>query len=297
MGICESLSWITRHQLVCGALPVGSEDLRLDAAATAYAGPLLLRLGRADTAARLAEWLLDAQMEEGYWAAPGSSEPCWLDTAIIAGSLLEMANMDVRRATALGDAVARAASWLEGSLRPGSMPPVVAAHYDPAAPPETNLLGLAQVSHVPVFREPLEAWISSPDIFSCTGIVQHFYCYIVEAIARVNRRYAWWIAARFVRIRGRDGSLVAYYAEVPMGRVLPSASWHSFRAMAHWAAIWTQLGYQEAAAHAIAYLDSQQTPDGGFTGGDGPYEPDQELTWAALYYTNACLGLATGTRA
>jgi hypothetical protein len=297
MGVCESLSWIARQQLACGALPVGSDDRRADAAATAYAAHLLLRAERPDAARLLLGWLADAQAKEGYWQAPGSSEPSWLDTAIAVGSLLELATPDPEHRRVVQRLAARAVSWLEGALRPGMVPPIEAQHYDAAAPAEANMLGLAQIVRVRAFREALQAWSGMPDVFACTGIVQHFYCYMVEAIARLNERYAWWIAARFARSRGLDGSVVAYYEEAPMGRIEPGASWHSFPAVAHWAAIWAQLGYRDAAMHALAYLDSRQTGAGGITGGDGPYQPDQELTWPALYHVRAYLELATGPAA
>jgi hypothetical protein len=121
--------------------------------------------------------------------------------------------------------------------------------------------------------------------------MQHFYCYLVEAVAWVDPITACYFAGRFARARGRDGSLFAYYRETQGARLAPAAPWQCYPAIAQWATLWGRLGYRQAAEQAVCFLAARQTANGGLTGGDGPYFPDQEITWATKYYVDACLTL------
>lgn len=290
-GLDRAIAWIRNQQLDCGALPVSSRDRRPYPEVTGYCLPTLCDAKERKMAEGGLAWLLSEQNEEGWWPGPDMMTPYWFDTAMVAGSLLRLTARDRSYEADCRPAVDRAVEWLERDLVP-ACPPVSTVHHEAGIPGEINLLGLALLSEYPAIRAALDRWLQGPDVAVHAGKMQHFYCYIVEALAEVDRPSAWYYAGRFARIRSLDGSLAAYYDEGPGGRAVPTVSWRCFPAIAQWAALWARLGYRAAAEDVVAYLDAHQTSSGGLTGGDGPYFPDDEITWAAKYYLDASLTLA-----
>ena len=292
MSVHEAVRWLHSHQQAGGALPVSSADRRPHPEVTAYCLPTLWRAGQPEMAERGLRWLLECQTEDGYWPGPDMRAPYWFDTAIVAGSLLEMVFLEASWEGRCRPAIERALVWLERAC-PEHSACVQTEHHDPAAPAEINLLGLAMLhSESPVLATVLHRWLGNADAVSCQGKMQHFYCYVVDAVARVNRQWAWQIAAKFARAQALDGSLAAYYDDVSPARVRSAVSWRCYPAVAQWAALWARLGYREPARRAVSFLHSRLTPYGGLTGGDGPYFPAHELTWAVKYYVDARLSLA-----
>jgi hypothetical protein len=285
MSYARALDWLRTQQLPGGAMPVSSDDPRPYPEVTGYCLPTLVAAGEVDRAGRALGWLLRAQHEEGYWTGPDGAAAFWFDTAIVAGSLGA-----VEESPEVGQARARAVGWLEEQCAEGH-PPISAQVHDPDAPHEINLLGLSLHQESPRLSRVLDGWMSRPDHWQSDGHLQHFYAYVVEAIMHVDRRLAWWLTGRYARARRLDGSLAAYYAEIPGGRVRTAARWCCYPALAQWAMLWARSGFREAAREALAYLEQRQRPSGGITGGDGPYFPDSELTWAAKYYLDARLAL------
>ena len=290
MGPRDALNWLRRHQLRSGALPVSSEDRRPYPEVTGYCLTTLWRTGEREMARRAARWLLECQSEDGCWPGPDMATPFWFDTAIAAGSLLALAREDDESRAEAISAVQRAADWLAQYCVPG-VPSVVTPHHHPEVPVEINLLGLAMLRQFEPLAQALYRWLEGTGAATCSGKMQHFFCYTVEAIAITDRRYAWQIAGQFARARLLDGSLPAYLAETAEGRVIPRVTWLCYPAIAQWAALWAELGYTAAADDALLFLESRQTVSGGFTGGNGPYFPDEEVSWAAKYYLDACLAL------
>lgn len=289
----SALAWLHTHQLASGALPVSSRDNRPYPEVTGYCLPTLLRAGHRETAERAAQWLLDCQHSDGYWTGPDGRTPFWFDTAVVSGSLRQVSASLPSSGYRCRRAVARALRWLQHGLHRG-VPAVHTGDHDPDAPREINLLGLAMHVDRPGFGTAYDRWVAGLGVARYAGRLQHFYCYVIEAISLVYPSAAYFWAGLFARARALDGSVAAYYAVGPSGRPVPAVSWRCFPATAQWAVLWSRLGYRTAADNAIAFLKSHQTASGGFTGGDGSYFPDEELTWAAKYYIDACLAVRGG---
>jgi len=291
MGLQEAVMWLRTNQLPCGALPVSSVNRNPYPEVTAYCLPTLSEVGEHQMVERAVIWLLQVQTGDGYWPGSDMTTPFWFDTAVVAGSLLSLASREESYAGSCRRAVIRAVSWLERYCGP-SWPPVRAVHHDRQVPQEINLLGLTMLKEFPRLSSSLDRWLSDSSLPSSAGKMQHFYCYLVEAIADVKPGWAWRIAGRYARAQDQDGAVCAYYTDRPSGRVIGTTTWRCFPAVAQWAALWARLGYPSAARRALAFLEARQRLSGGLTGGDGPYFADEEVTWALKYYLDAHLRLA-----
>ncbi len=286
-----ALNWLVVNRLPGAGIPVAYANRTSYPEVTGYTIPTLLEAGETALAHDLARWLISVQRPDGGFAGPDGS-PYLFDTGQVLRGLLAVA-ADIPEART---AIRKAADWMlasadtDGIIRPEPSSPwsqrfgarISENIHLYALPPllEAGRL-LAEPRYEECVRRSLDYYASKPDLLHFTFLT-HFYGYVLEALVDLGRDDLARIGLQpIIAAQRPDGAIPA----------VPGAAWVCSPGALQLAIVGYKLGLTTFADAAVDYLQSLQTPSGGFFGSYGPsadYGPNDEPSWACKYFLDAC---------
>ena len=285
----RALAWLRAGELPAGGIRVHSGHTAAYPEVTGYIVPTLLDYGDRALAARLVQWLVRVQRDDGAFADPDWGKPYLFDTGqALRGLLAGLTLVPESR-----EAARRAADYLcdrtleggRGGFQPnyadgatGDISEGIHLYVLPA------LVQAAGALESPRYRECAQhclAFYRGAGDALRVGDLTHFLAYQLEALIDLGDAEA----ARPVL-----DDLQAQQAPDGSVRASAGARWVCAPGLAQLAICWYKIGQWEPADRAMAWLEAHQEPSGGFLGGYGPgatYFPEAELSWAAKFYLDA----------
>jgi malonyl-CoA O-methyltransferase len=255
---------------------------------TGYLIPTLREYGERELATRLADWLLSVQTADGAFTDADQGEPYVFDTGQVLRGLLASADS----VPAARKAARRAADWLcaqmvDGGRRgfgpryAGSNPEISESVHLYVLPPLYEAAKLFQKrAYQTAADRCLEYYAEHPEVLRLSSLT-HFLGYELEALIDLGHGdLVLPVLEALRRVQAEDGS-VRSAGDIP---------WVCAPGLAQVAVCWYKTGQWESADRALAWLEAQQRPSGGFLGSYGPwasYFPNDELSWAAKFYLDA----------
>ncbi|MCC6572368.1 MAG: glycosyltransferase [Planctomycetes bacterium] len=277
----RALAWVKANTLESGGVIVSPQRREAYQEVTGYLIPTLLDLDETVLASRYASYLIKSQRVEGAWGL--GDKPYLFDTAQIAEGLTAAA-LRHPGDTGVRESLRRAVDWARSRIDARGL--FDAADHDAGISEQVHLRSVrnlhiaaralgdtgAQRDFEKVARNYLRrAECLNPDVLS------HFHAYELDGVAYFQPGRAL-VALREVASRQRpDGAIAAF----------PGRNWVCNPGVAQYAILFCQFGMIASARRALRYLAGVQAADGGFTGGDGEYFPDAEISWVPKFYLDA----------
>jgi SAM-dependent methyltransferase len=278
------LQWLYRNELPSGGMRVHSRHSGAYPEVTGYLIPTLLDYGEYNLARRLLRWLLCVQRANGGFTSP-EGEPHIFDTGQVLRGLIAGIAIEPRAR----EAAERCADYLckqavDGGAKgfgpryDGSIPESVHLYVLPALLAAADLFGKSEYRET--VQRCLEFYLRHEDALKPTTLT-HFLGYELEALIDLGRADA---ASKML------GELKHKHAADGSVRAFEGCEWVCTPGLAQLAICWFKLGNHESAERAIAWLEKNQRPTGGFLGSHGSratYFPREELSWVAKFYLDA----------
>ena len=287
----RALAWLRANELPTGGIRVHPDHASAYPEVTGYIVPTLLDYGSRDLAARLVQWLVRVQQEDGAFTDPDWGKPYLFDTGqALRGLLAGMTLVPEARTAAR-----KAADYLCDRTVEEGRSGFRLGYADGVAGDISESIHLyvlpalaqaAELLEAPRYRECAERCLAFYRDAGNTlrpGDLTHFLAYQLEALIDLGAADA----ARPIldglrEQQAPDGSV----------RAAAGAHWVCTPGLAQLAICWYKIGQWEPADKALAWLEARQEPSGGFLGSYGPgaaYFPEAELSWAAKFYLDAHL--------
>jgi malonyl-CoA O-methyltransferase len=285
----RALGWVRANEAPYGGIRVHSKHAHAYPEVTGYLVPTLLRYGDRTLAVRLLRWLQHIQRADGSYPDPDRGVPHIFDTGQILRGLLA----GVELVPAVRDSARRAADYLCSQMVDGGNGGFgIRYDYDPTIPETVHLYVLpalvqaADVLQNQEFKDAagrcLNYYCAHKDFLNINHLT-HFLAYELEALIDLGRAdLAIPVLDQLRAEQAADGSV----------RGQGGAQWVCSPGLAQLAICWYKTGQWQAADKAMAWLEANQRPSGGFRGSYGPgaaYLVDAELSWAAKFYLDAHL--------
>lgn len=252
---------------------------------TGYLVPTLLDYGERDLAARLLRWLLCVQRKSGAYADPDAGMPYAFDTGqVLRGLTAGFGLVDGAEDAAKRACESLCAQMLDGGkmgfpLRyDGLVPEGIHLYALPPLLRAADLLGMDSCRAAA--ERCADYYCAQPDLLR-TEHLTHFLAYELEALIDMGRaELALPMLRRLQEEQRNDGSVPAR----------SGVKWVCSPGLVQLAICWYKLGQWQEADRAVAWLESHQTPSGGFLGSYGKaagYFPNDELSWTTKFYLDA----------
>jgi malonyl-CoA O-methyltransferase len=287
----RALGWVHANELPTGGIRVHSKHVYAYPEVSGYLVPTLRHYGERTVATRLLRWLRSIQRASGCYTDPDHARPYVFDSGQVLRGLL----VGEELAPGARDSARRAADYLCGQMvdgGKGGFGPRYGADESPWVPETVHLYVLpplvqaADVLQTPAYRDAalrcLDYYCGHKD-FLKIGSLTHFLAYELEALIDLGRADLASAALGELRsLQAADGSV----------RGQGGAQWVCSPGLAQIAICWYKTGQWEPADKALAWLEAQQRPSGGFLGSYGPgaaYLGEAEISWAAKFYLDAHL--------
>jgi malonyl-CoA O-methyltransferase len=285
----RALAWIRANELPTGGIRVHSNHASAYPEVTGYIIPTLLDYGDRGLAARLVQWLVRIQREDGAFTDPDWGKPYIFDTGQALRGLLAGVNTDPEAR----EAARKAAEYLCAHLidegrggfhlgyadgTAGDISESIHLYVLPALVQAGGLLETPRYSECAA--RCLTFYRAAADTLRPSDLT-HFLAYQLEALIDLGAAEAALPVLDALREQqAADGSV----------RAVAGSPWVCAPGLAQLVICWYKTGLWEAADRAMDWLEAHQQPSGGFLGGYGPgttYFPEAELSWAAKFYLDA----------
>lgn len=280
--INRALGWLKRHSFFSGAIAHGTWDTLPYPEITGYAIPTLRSWGERECAFRAAIWLASIQKQSGGVEAPDGLVHVFDAAQALRGFLAVFPDLPY-----LESNIRKAAQFMINQQNENG---IFKEEYGGTIPEAIHLFALKPLSDAgAVLRQPhftesamqaLEGYKHSLGQFDW-NMQAHFWGYVLEGLLEMGEQE---LVARLsgdlLRYQNADGCFPAY----------PGASWVDASGTAQFAGVLFRTGHSAAGRRAIQYLESVQSPSGGFLGSYGPaasYFPDREISWPVKFFLDA----------
>ncbi|HEX7448585.1 MAG TPA: methyltransferase domain-containing protein [Pirellulales bacterium] len=279
-SISAAIDWLSAYRHHAGLASAPGEAIC--PLLTAAAVPTLLSFGEVDLARRFTDWLRTIQRIDGSFPSLGCGRRSLLGTAHALSALLSCTAANLNETLA----AERAAAWLASQID-------AAGRFQPSGYPSTSIDHWAapaiHVACLPPLRQAsralgVPAWEQA----------------VVRAAKHLRRSLDWagLRHAAHVCVACADAWLQLGKAELAHEIMRGLAAGHhrdprapsiSGAALAHAALVWYKLAERRQADRALARLQSNQLPSGGFPASDQRGSARRESAWAWKYFLDASL--------
>lgn len=304
----RAISWIKNHSIDGHAIMCTSERRKAYPEVTGYYIPTLLRWGYRELAFNYAEWLLQAQKEDGSWYDMDDRAPYIFDTAQILKGLIAAREL-YKNTDVIDRAIQRGIDWIlscmtaEGQL---VTPDKECWGNDESMCSElihlyclSPLIEAGKLYHKEEYSEKAQLILNYYkenylDKILNFSLLSHFYSYVIEALVDLGEEdLAKSTMKQMETYQKESGAIPAYH----------NVDWTCSTGMFQMAVIWYKLGDFEHGEKTFQYACRLQNETGGWYGSYlsednekemNNYFPLEEISWAnkyfldALYYRN-CL--------
>lgn len=304
----RAIEWIKNHSVDGHAIMCTSERRKEYPEVTGYYIPTLVRWGYRELALNYAEWLLQAQKEDGSWYDTDDRAPYIFDTAQILKGLIAAREL-YKNTDTIDDAIQRGIDWIlscmtaEGQL---VTPDKECWGNDESMCSElihlyclSPLIEAGKLYHKEEYSEKAQLILNYYkenylDKILNFSLLSHFYSYVIEALVDLGEEdLARSAMKQMETYQKKTGAISAYY----------NVDWTCSTGMFQMAVIWYKLGDFEHGEKTFQYACRLQNETGGWYGSYlsednekemNNYFPLEEISWAnkyfldALYYRN-CL--------
>lgn len=297
----RAIGWIKNHSIDGHAIMCTSERKKAYPEVTGYYIPSLIRWGYRELALNYAEWLLQAQKEDGSWYDTDDRAPYIFDTAQILKGLIAAREL-YKNTDHIDNAIQRGADWIlscmttEGQLvtpdkecwgNDESMCSELIHLYCLSPLVEAGKL-YHKEEYVEKARQILNFYKENYlDKILNFSLLSHFYSYVIEALVDLGEEDLAQSAMKKMETYQKESGAIPAYNNV---------DWTCSTGMFQMAVIWFKLGDFEHGEKTFRYACRLQNETGGWYGSylseDNEVEMNnyfsmEEISWANKYFLDA----------